>query len=411
MRIQYLNEVELIFLWSLANDKVQADTTSQANNKFQITNNSLTFRLWDLLTFFNINDLLKSLSFFERELSMENRITVEKDKIRPITFDYTGLSDYGSTHEFKDSMFENTNAALKRLPITLQQCKAIADLNSNKQIVEDLKTTLVTLMHIAITITNLKQFKERIQIFFTDYIKAYENNLLHIPCTNYYNKELNLKLLLQVLRKHENKGPNNIMLYGTDFSSIAYALPENERGIESYRPLETILLAREKNYLMVKDLHKLKEIDEKEKKKFPFPVLSWAVTVDCLKTPAEIEAIEGSWLRFGDLAVREDTGHAVYKNNKHNFPKDSPGFKALVLFIKNPGKKFTRQELEEKYYSDKSPNEKALKTRIDNLIHKTIMENLGLNEPGADITIHGSGDTYQLIAVPVEKPKLQPATT
>jgi DNA-binding response OmpR family regulator len=410
MNMQYLKDVELIFLWNLLNDKFQVDKNSQTYNKFKKTNNSLTCSLWDLLRFFNTNDMLESLSLFEQQLGMRNRITVEKNKIVPITFDYQGVSDYGSTHEIKDSMLENTNAALKRLPVALQQCQTITDLSSNWQIVEDLKTTLVSLMHITITITNFKQFKERIQTFFDEYIEAYENNQLHEPHISYYNKELNLKLLLQVLRKYENKGPNNIIVCGTDFSSTAHTLPVSESGVELYRPLETILLAKKKNYLAVKDLHKLIEADEKEKSKVPFPLLSWTVTIDCLKTPVEIELIEGSWLRFGNLAVREDTGHAVYKNNKHNFQKDLPGFKALVLFIKNPGKKFTRKELEEHCFADTSPNKNALKTKTENLIHKTIMENLGLNKPGADITIHGSGDTYQLIAVPVEKPELQPAT-
>ena len=392
--MQYLNEVELIFLWYVSKGYYKPQ-----NDCFYFDLDQLS-EFWD----FRLDKLLNFLVFMEENLGMKAVFQPDENKIQspkeimpnlPLSVESVReLVDYKPGE--KESYFKWSELEKLKNCKTLKESISIKGLSPAARMFGNTGEPGLYKIIVYLKINSFSELIQTTKNFLDNYISLYESGQLYTENKSYYSKEMHQKLCLTLFELHGNEERNNIVIPGNEFSVFSGTISPLCKDFSKFRVLEHLISMEKKQYIKLNNLIKLKSPASKAAEKAPFKLVNWNVNIALLRTHEEIKSIEGSWLRFGDLAVREDTGHAVYKNNKHNFPKDSPGFKALVLFIKNLGKKFTRKELEELCFTDKSPNEKALKVRTENLIHKSIMENLGLNEPGAAITIHGSSDTYYL---------------
>lgn len=193
---------------------------------------------------------------------------------------------------------------------------------------------------------NLYRNNKKILIeFINKYIKAFREDKL-ISDTNFYNYELNLKKLLEILGKYYNKYGYEFNLSGCEERDLVKISIKKE-----LRFYEMIFYLISEKHIKVTDCN----LFEMNKKRFLNIRLRLKNPID------EIKLIENSYLNYGDLSINNFNGLARYKTYEYTFRTYSRAYKVLIELIKCPEKKISIYNI---YKSITEENEENKKERI-----------------------------------------------
>ena len=393
MEHQHLKELELILLKLISLEK------------YKIVDNKLVFN-FDLvqpLIANNEREFVKSLARIEKELginitlSMDDKHAIVEDKLidHPLTGEeYNWVFTYSLHNILSAKSMSDTYNLINTSDILSPLAKTRRLIIGNQSRILNL---LLTFHDISL---------EKVNNYLSRYIKQFENGNLRTIARNYYKKETHFELLMKVLDSYKDLEPKNLYIPGTTVYSYAQSMPHGKHDFFQYRPIEYIMLMKEKKHLAIKDItvYKKQEINNIKPSRMQtnfLPPILWGITIDLLRTPEEIKSVEGYWVNHGPLALREDVMLARNGDIEHNFSLDPKAFKALQWFAINPEQEISAVKLEELIgEKGKSADEKQSQSRMDDFVSKKIRKPLKLNEPASKVKIAGSGGTFKLICTP-----------
>lgn len=216
--------------------------------------------------------------------------------------------------------------------------------------------------------------------FLKTYLNHYENGDLFIPNKNMAKIDRHYDAYLQLIYKAQKAhGLKNIVLSMENILDVR----RNE-----WRPIESVLLMENKGYIKIKSIGFYHQ-----------NTYGLQTTIDLLKDYHEIKSLCENWLVLGNLSFRPNTGHAYNGDTSHHFQKGKAAYKALLMFINNPEKEFSLEDIEQEAFGDNSVNDNQRKNRINNLVNKSIIAPLGMNKPNSRVNILGSEGSFRLSAI------------
>ena len=387
----YLSNYELLFYIGLILNKF-------TKNEFSSDLFNLNIQLFHS----NLDETLSFLKKFQ-EVS-EAKITAS---LNTEDIDKKGLRSTLTSLIGKEPTKKQMNA-FKKLISILKNIKIFNELLNQADLVtliSSLRISVAGIINISFELND--QTLNSIRSFLKEYLRNYQAGNLHSPIyssktlrelykdniVNIISENEHLKIFLKLFQ-NLNKIDSHSLKIDNSMIEVAakkHLKKKNRFNPNEIRPIESLLLMQEKGYIEILECN-IRELSLKDRK-------PWAVKIKLLRTIKEITSLEKNWIRFGNLAVREDSGHVVNGNIRKHFKKDNPPFKALVRFIKNPEKRFAFREIECFSYGDKTPD-KNLEIRIKNLISKGIIDPLQMNKSFSRVNILGSDNAYFLTAIP-----------
>lgn len=229
----------------------------------------------------------------------------------------------------------------------------------------------------------------KIEKFLSQYIKDFQKGDLFIPNNNFATLAHHYQHYIEIIYKYVGKYGNKNITVQIDW-------------VNQFRPIEYFLYLENKGFIRIKDL-------SVSHWKGDSGVVAKTIyfTMDVLKEYAEMKSIYENWLRFSNLSFRPDSGHA-YNGEiaKCVFVKETPAYKAMLIFISNPEEKFDSEDLEKQIYgevSDYKAKKSQKGSRIKDLVNKQLKKKLKTASVKSRVDIFSSGGKYWLSAVPNRK--------